>query len=209
VFNEVPYQSFLPDIVKIRTRTALQLPMNELQPVRLRADAKGKLAEDSTGFYPYLFDPTAIPAGEKLVVKAKLRFRHLPPDFVRALAKRLDGLDDIPKSARINPDKLLENMVVDDVVQAESDKGEVLACEGPQNKAGASIFDCLGDRSGKTVAAAGVVSGDPVATASRRRLPADHAPLGIASVLGLGAVLTVARLRHRFPKRQHTSGRQA
>jgi hypothetical protein len=41
VFNEVAFQSFLPDIVKVRTRTALQLPMNELQPVRLRADAKG------------------------------------------------------------------------------------------------------------------------------------------------------------------------
>jgi hypothetical protein len=196
-FNEVPYQSFLPDIVKNRTRVALQLPMTELQPIRLRADAKGKLNDDATGFYPYLFDNSRLPKGEKIVVRAKLRFRHLPPDFVRALATRLDGLKDIPEAARIDPDKLLENMVITDVVETQSDKGQVLACEGPQNKEGATILDCLGE--GEKGVASGVTSGDDLATASRRQSLVDHTPPGIAGVLFFTALFTVIRRRWSSP----------
>lgn len=189
VFTEVPYQAFLPDIVKIRTRVATQQAMTELQPVRLRVDPKTKQpGDDSTGTYNYIFDSSDVRADEKIIVRAKLRFRHLPPYFVRALEERLSTLKNIPKSARIDADELLENMRITDVVEASSDKAAQVACDGPQNAEGASILECVEAieengraapirRSRSAVLAAGVFAAAVVPVAGRavrrrtRRLP--------------------------------------
>jgi hypothetical protein len=132
VFVEVPYQSFLPQIVKLRVRTATQ---EEMAPIDSGANDAGV-----RGFL-YQFDTSQFP-DEEIVVTARLRFRHLPPYFVRGLAERLEEEEDIPDEARIDAEALLENMVIDDVVEATSDEGEQLACEGPQNGEGISVLDC-------------------------------------------------------------------
>ena len=139
-FVEVPYQSFLGGIVKERVRIADQLSMRVLNPTRLNADG-----EDQTELtIPYVFDTSQIADGETVTVTAKLRFRHLPPYFIRALADAQDDAGDMPESARIDDaDALVDNLVVTDVVSATSGQGRVLACEGPQNRADASILDCI------------------------------------------------------------------
>src|SRR5262249_54554685 len=52
-FTEVPYQSFLPDIVKVRERTVDKLKMNALQSVRLDKTTHDPLDKVSI---PYTFD---------------------------------------------------------------------------------------------------------------------------------------------------------
>ena len=50
------------------------------------------------------------------MVTARLRFRHLPPYFVRDLEARAGRLGDmVPEGARIDADDLLEQMVVGEV----------------------------------------------------------------------------------------------
>ena len=133
VFVEVPYQSFLPDIVKIRTRVATQETMDPIEPLANDEGVRG---------FVYEFDTAEVP-DEEIVVTAQLHFRHLPPYFVEGLATRLDDRDDIPDEARIDAEALLENMVVDDLVEATSGDGEQLACEGPQNGEGNTVLDCV------------------------------------------------------------------
>ena len=142
VFEEVPYQSFLGGVVKERARIADNLSMRVLNPTRLNADG-----EDQTELViPYLFDTSQIADGTGVTVTATLHFRHLPPYFIRALAAAQDDAGDMPESARIDdPDALVDNLVVTEVVSADSGQGRVLACEGPQNRDGASILDCIDD----------------------------------------------------------------
>jgi hypothetical protein len=75
-----------------------------------------------------------------------MRFRHLPPYFVRDLANRQDGFGDlIPEGAALDADTLLERMVVSEVVTATSDDPtEQLECPGPQNGE-LTILDCIDD----------------------------------------------------------------
>ena len=149
-FVEVPYQSFLPDIVKIRERMIDGLKMDALQSVRQRADPDGgpNVALDSTTI-PYVFDTSKLAAGEQLTVKATMHFRHLPPEFIRALAKAQRGLDNVTDSARIDdPTALTDNLTITDVVTAESGDGAVLACDGPQNDRDATILSCVRPVSG-------------------------------------------------------------
>ncbi len=141
----MPYQSFLPDIVKIRERTIDQLKMNALQSVELNDDGQ---PQDSLAI-PYTFDTSQLAAGDAINVKATLHFRHLPPEFVRSLAAAQQGLTNITPSARIDdPDALTKNLVITDVVSAQTGDGPQLACKGPQNEEGATIVDCIGDVSG-------------------------------------------------------------
>lgn len=145
VRQEVPYQPLLPDAVKTRAQLASGLEMQELQPVRLR---NGEDA--STVAVPYLFEPPAGLGAADVVVTARLRFRHLPPYFVRDLEARQQALiegDDaaVPEGARIDADDLLAHMVVSEVVTATSDDpDEQLECEGPQNGE-QTILDCIED----------------------------------------------------------------
>ena len=132
IFEEVPYQSFLPQIVKLRVRTATQ---EEMAPIDAGANENGV-----RGFL-YEFDTADFP-GEEIVVTAQLRFRHLPPYFVRGLADALEARDDVPDEVRIDAEELLANMVIDDLVVASSDEGEQLLCDGPQNGEGVSVLDC-------------------------------------------------------------------
>ena len=199
--QEVPYQPFLPNAVQIRGRVATQLPMNELQPVRLRcveagtgrtdegpcdlADGStGSLTQDEIGIYEYDFDTSQLADGEAVVVTAKMRFRHLPPYFVRDLEQRQQDLgDEVPEAARIDADFLLEQMVITDVVEATSDDGVVLACEGPQNEEGASILDCLEDGADEEDAAGTSEAG--ASTSRAGILPWGSPVLGIAGALAL------------------------
>lgn len=97
ILNEVAYQSLLPDIVKLRVRTADQQPMASIP--------SGKSAK-----FNYEFDFSQA-GGEPVQVRALLRHRHLPPHFVRAL----DG----SYPPRITAAKLLRNMTVVDVASNE------------------------------------------------------------------------------------------
>ena len=166
-FTEVAYQSFLPDIVKLRTRVATQQVMRTLDPIREVEGADGQLEDRSSDSYDYTFDTASLPPGTKIVVTAKLRFRHLPPYFVRGLAEGDAEQERIPEEAKINdPDALLKNMVITDVVSAETDGGVVLACDGPQNEPGASVFSCIGD---ETLTASRAPSARPTSWARCRR----------------------------------------
>ena len=140
VFTEVSYQSFLGGIVQDRFRVEDDLQMAALNPTR-----QNDAGEDQTSIdIPYVFDTSEIADGEEITVTARLRFRHLPPYFIRDLAERQEGID-MPDSARIeDPDELIGNLIVTDVVTAASGQGAQLACPGPQNDPSASILDCLG-----------------------------------------------------------------
>jgi hypothetical protein len=143
-FTEVAYQSFLKDIVKTRSRMADNLTMAPLQSVRLDKD----LQPQDTLTIPYVFDTSQL-GGGPIRVKATMRFRHLPPEFVRSLATEQQALTNITDSARIDdPQALIDNLVITDVVTAQTGDGPVLACTGPQNDAEASIVDCVEDVSG-------------------------------------------------------------
>src|SRR5690606_1327483 len=96
VREEVPYQPLLPDAVKIRGQVATGQPMAELQPVRLRdEDGDGIPDPAAATAVRYVFEvpPGVDPAD--IVVTARMRFRHLPPYFVRDLENRQEGFGDI------------------------------------------------------------------------------------------------------------------
>ena len=140
VFEEVPYQTFLGGVVKERARIADDLSMRVLNPTRLNADGE----DQSELVIPYVFDTSQIADGAAVTVTATMHFRHLPPYFIRALAEAQNDAGEMPESARIDdPDDLVDNLVVTEVVSADSGQGRVLACEGPQNREGASILDCI------------------------------------------------------------------
>lgn len=143
--QEVPYQPLLPDAVKTRAQMASGLEMQELQPVRLR-EVDGVLVAADSVAVPYVFDLSGGVDPADVVVTARLRFRHLPPYFVRDLEARQERLGDgVPDGARIDADELLAHMVVSEVVEATSDDPtEQLACPGPQNDE-LTILDCIDD----------------------------------------------------------------
>jgi Cytochrome c554 and c-prime len=150
VFEEIPYQPFRGNAVQLRQRLVNGQTMFELQPVRLRqgVDDAGNEAffDQSLNNYVYDFDVSEFEAGTEIEVTVRLRFRHLPPYFVRALEAEQEDLGDVvPAGARIDADELLDEMVVTDVADARSGDGEVTACPGPQNEAGRSVFECLPD----------------------------------------------------------------
>jgi cytochrome c553 len=179
VFTEVAYQSFLPDIVKTRQRMVDGLLMAPLQSVRQVFDpATGVLVDANSVNIPYTFDTSGLAPGSQLTVSATLHFRHLPPEFIRALADEQLLLDNITDSARIDdPDALTDNLTITDVVTAETGDGVVLACEGPQNDPDATILDCLEP-----------VDGDEAVEIA---LPSDHPPLAEGPAEPAVAAITV------------------
>jgi hypothetical protein len=178
IFREVTYQSFLADIVKIRERAVVfgeEAPQrfDALQSVRLTTLADGTLVPTDSVAIPYQFDTTGLAPGDTITVTARMRFRHLPPEFIRGLAAEQEDLDNVPDSARIDdPDDLVDNLVVTDIVTAESGEGPVLECEGPQNEPGATILSCIDDVEGdgavdvESAAALDVEMAEPAATAA-------------------------------------------
>jgi hypothetical protein len=82
-FAEVPYQSLQPDIVKDQIRVSDQQRMVTLTPYE---------GPNHTRSFTYAFDVSGVP-GQDVTIDARLRLRHLPPYFVRALDGRYpDGL---------------------------------------------------------------------------------------------------------------------
>jgi hypothetical protein len=112
VFEEVPYQSLLPDIVKTRVRVSDQQPMDALNNTILGNDGE---PHDSASF-EYIFDLADFD-GENVTVTAIMHFRHLPPYFIKALDGGYpDGL---------TTSDLLEHMTVVNVETVTSDSVSV------------------------------------------------------------------------------------
>ncbi len=163
--------------------------MRTLDPIREVEGADGQLQDRSSDSYDYVFNTASLPPGTEIVVTAKLRFRHLPPYFVKGLAEGDAEQERIPEEAKItDPDALLKNMVITDVVTAETGAGAVLACDGPQNEPGASVFSCIGNNPDGEQGAIGG-SSDFVGT-----LPPQEAGTGIAGSVGgsVGAAAAAA-----------------
>jgi hypothetical protein len=97
IFTEVAHQSLLPDIVKLRVRTADQQVMAPLLPGRSAA-------------FNYVFDASQA-VGEEVKVKVVMRHRHLPPYFVQAM--------DPFFRPGIESEKLLENMTIVNIASNE------------------------------------------------------------------------------------------
>lgn len=111
VFEEVPYQSLLADIVKTRVRVSDQQAMDALNNTIL---INGEPRDSAS--YVYDFDLSGVD-GENVTVTAIMHFRHLPPYFIKALDGGYpDGL---------TASDLLENMTVVDIQTVTSDSVSV------------------------------------------------------------------------------------
>jgi len=107
VFEEVPYQSLLADIVKTRVRVSDQQAMDALNNTILVNEEP----RDSAS-YVYDFDLSGL-EGKNVTVTAIMHFRHLPPYFIKALDGGYpDGL---------SASDLLENITVIDIKTVTSD----------------------------------------------------------------------------------------
>lgn len=194
-FTEVAYQSFLPDIVKLRQRMVDGLVMAPLQPTRLNNDTH---EPQNSITIPYVFDTSQLDAGDDITVQAKMRFRHLPPEFITSLANEQQGLTNITDAARINdPQALINNLVITDVVTAETGDGPVLACKGPQNDPDASIVSCIQEQTG---VGAVEIGGTAILPGSNGRF-AD--PWATALIVGAFAVIGALVARRQRPWRRH------
>ena len=102
-FVEVPYQSRLPDIVKLQTRVATQQLMAPLKAF----DNPATEEDDRLATYLYVFD-TDEPGiqNQEVTVTATLHLRHLPPYFIKALG------NDPGYPGDLTADALLGQMVV-------------------------------------------------------------------------------------------------
>ena len=107
IFEEVPYQSLLADIVKTRVRTSDQQAMDALNNTILLDNGEPR---DSAS-YVYEFDLTGLES-ENVTITAIMHFRHLPPYFIRALDGRYPN--------GLTATDLLENMTVVDIVTKTS-----------------------------------------------------------------------------------------
>jgi hypothetical protein len=79
-FFEVPYQSLLPDIVKLRARVSDNETMRPLKPY----DDPTTPVDDRAITFEYVFDTSEV-RGQRVTVSAFMRLRHLPPYFLRGL----------------------------------------------------------------------------------------------------------------------------
>lgn len=202
-FKEVTYQSFLPDIVKTRHRVVDNLAMAPLQPTRLVKDKDGNLVDGSAIEIPYEFDTSGLKEGAKIKVSVTMHFRHLPPEFITGLAAEQQQLTNVPKSAQIDPEQLLHNEVITDVVTATSGQKAQLACEGPQNDPAATILSCV-----KPVSGQGAVPLDKASTTKTDTTTGitgmihEPIPSGVALALLLSLSIWFARRPRRRPAGQ-------
>jgi hypothetical protein len=227
VRQEVPYQPLLPDAVKIRGQVVSGLPMAELQPVRERDnDGDGVNDPSESISVPYVFQvPDGVDPSD-IVVTARMRFRHLPPYFVRDLEARQqaliadEGEDAVPPGARIDADSLLSHMVVADVDEATTDDDEEqLECEGPQNDEDNTILDCVDQRDIDTVRQKLNLGGGRGGGGFSRDSSSDSdsdsdedsvgsllptgSELALWGPLGMALVVPVAGFRRRLRRLQH------
>ena len=212
VFNEVAYQSLLPDIVKLRTRVATEQVMAPLESVRLRAGVD----DPTSTVLPYGFDVSKVPAADlpNIRVTAKMHLRHLPPEFLDSLAQTQKDLGiSLPKEAQLDPAAAKANLKIDNgsadhpVAQASSGEGIKLLCEGPQNDPAKTISTCANqilpgsDSQAAGKGPAGSPSNTvPAAFHPERTTLVDRWPLALLVLLSfLGASGLVRRrvLRHR------------
>jgi len=102
-FLEVPYQSLLPDIVKLQTRVATQQLMIPLKSF----DNPDTPFDDREATFAYVFD-TSKPEvlNQKVKITFALHLRHLPPYFIRELG------EDPGYPEGLTSDQLLSQMVV-------------------------------------------------------------------------------------------------
>ncbi len=188
-FTEVAYQSFLPDIVKTRKRIVDGKVMAPLQSVRRVLDpATGQFVDADSTTIPYAFDTSALPAGDHLTVTVTMHFRHLPPEFVRSLAREQEGLDNITPSALIgDPDDLTKHLTITDVVTAITGDGPIIGCEGPQNDARRTILECVEPVTGNEavdLSAGAAMSNPPLALGTAQPLMSGMAVGGLTAIGG-------------------------
>ena len=148
IFTEVAYQSFLPDIVKLRTRVATNQVMRTLDPVREK-DVNGQLEDQSSDSYDYVFDTKALPPGTKIISRrrcgsasAAVLREGLGAGRCGSEAHPRAGQDHRPRRAAEEPGDHRRGLRGDRA-------GTVLACEGPQNEPGASVYRIGNDPSGE------------------------------------------------------------
>jgi hypothetical protein len=103
LFIEEAYQSPQADIVKTRVRVSDGQAMDALNTTRL---VNGEVHDTAT--FDYIFDVTNL-AGKEITVTAVLRFRHLPPYFLRALEEYYP--------AGITAEDLLANLTIVDMAR--------------------------------------------------------------------------------------------
>lgn len=102
-FLEVPYQSLLPDIVKLQTRVATQQVMVPLKSF----DNPDTENDDREVTFEYVFDTSGADVrNQKVKITFALHLRHLPPYFIRELGQD-PGYPD-----GLTADALLSQMVV-------------------------------------------------------------------------------------------------
>ena len=89
-FLEVPYQSLLPDIVKLQTRVADNQVMAPLKPFD---DPTTREADDREKEFIYVFDVEPGP-GQKMTVTFAMHLRHLPPYFLTGARRPYPGRAD-------------------------------------------------------------------------------------------------------------------
>lgn len=110
-FVEVPYQSKLPDIVKLQTRVADNQVMAPLLPY----EDPTKEGDQRARTFSYVFDVGDV-QGQIVTVHAQMNLRHLPPYFIRQLN------DYYPNG--LTADALLRELIVSSFgfAEAESDR---------------------------------------------------------------------------------------
>jgi hypothetical protein len=194
VKKEVSFQNFLPDLVQFRGRPATGDIMADLQPVRLDPTTLDERQSATVSYQFFVPDSLNIKSVDDIKVTATMRARHLPPYFVRALAKEQQDIlgqgFNVPDGARIFDDDahpnrtefLIGHETITEVGTANSKDGtETLGCDqGAQNVAGGTILDCVND----TFTPQFTVKGPEFAKDNGNALPAGHPSLENAGALG-------------------------
>ncbi len=120
--QEVAYQNLVPDIVRVRHRIVDNLAMAPMGPPGFPASPadQKKFPAVKPAQFPdlsYIFrlfdeDGTQLQRGDRIKFTATLRFRHLPPYFIRALS------DYFPPS--VTAEELVQNLRIVDMASAST-----------------------------------------------------------------------------------------
>lgn len=105
-FVEVPYQSLLPDIVKLQTRVADNQVMTPILPYEDPTTPGDQRAKT----FVYVFDVSGA-QGQRVTVNVNMNLRHLPPYFIR----QLDGF--YPEG--LTADAILGQLVITEFGQTQ------------------------------------------------------------------------------------------
>ncbi|MGH2778658.1 MAG: multiheme c-type cytochrome [Actinomycetota bacterium] len=113
VLEEVEYQSFTPDIVRLRTRVVDDDTTDEFPQTILK-----QLDPEETRSFTYTFDASQL-GGEAIDVTATMRMRHSPPYFVQSFDERGTF------AGGLNSEDLLANMTIVDIASNKELPAEV------------------------------------------------------------------------------------